>query len=247
VYAWALAEALGRAGHDTDAIQALRPVLVADAGNPELERALGAALARRGDPEALDHLRAAVDLMDRAAATVAWQPFPLSDGRLRGVVTTLAADLDRPMRYRRTLATYLTERKLWDQALPEWRALITAAPRDAESRFGLGLAREGAGAADEALEAFRAAVELDPRSARYRRRLAERLWQSDQFFQAINEWRALLEQQPRDLDTRLALARAYEKVAQPTDAYREYREILTLTAGHPEATRAVARLEGKRR
>jgi tetratricopeptide (TPR) repeat protein len=247
VYAWALAEALGRAGHDADAIQTLRPALAADAGNPELERALGAALARGGDPEALDHLRAAVDMMDRAAATVAWQPFRLGDARLRAVVAGLAADLDRPLRYRRALATYLTDRKLWDQALPEWRALVAAAPRDAESRFGLGLAREGAGAGEEALEAFRAAVELDPRSPRYRRRLAERLWQSEQFFQAINEWRALLEQQPRDMDTRLALARAYEKVAQPTDAYREYREILTLAPDHPDAIRSLARLEGKRR
>jgi tetratricopeptide (TPR) repeat protein/O-antigen ligase len=247
VYAWALAEALGRAGHDVEAIQTLRAARAADTGNPELERALGAALARLSDPEALDHLRAAVDLMDRAAATVAWQPFPLGDARLRGVVTRLAGDLDRPPRYRRALATYLTDRGLWDQALPEWRALVAAAPRDAESRFGLGLAREGAGAGEDALEAFRAAVELDPRSGRYRRRLAERLWQSEQFFQAINEWRALLEQQPRDVEVRLALARAYEKVGQPTDAYREYRGILTLTPDQPEAARALARLEGKRR
>ncbi len=247
VYAWALAEALGRVRRDAEAIQALRAAAAADAGNPELERALGAALARRGDPESLDHLRAAVGLMDRGTSAVGWQPFALRDARLSRIVAGLAGDLARPSRYRRALAAYLTDRRLWDQALPEWRRLVAAEPRDAESRFGLGLAREGAGAADEALEAFRAAVELDPRSARYRRRLAERLWQSEQYFQAINEWRALKEQQPRDVDARLALGRAYEKVGQPTDAYREYREVLVLEPGQADAARAVARMEGRRR
>jgi len=247
VYAWALAEALGRARQDADAVKVLRAA-AADSGNPELERALGAALARRNDPEALEHLRAAVGLMDRGAGTVGWQPFALGgDARLGRIASALAGDLDRPVRYRRALAGYLTERRLWDQALLEWRSLVAAEPRDAESRFGLGLTREGAGAADEALEAFRAAVELDPRSARYRRRLAERLWQGEQYFQAINEWRALKEQQPRDVDARLALGRAYEKVGQPTDAYREYREVLVLEPAQADAARAVARMEGRRR
>jgi tetratricopeptide (TPR) repeat protein len=248
LYAWALGEALGRARQEAEAVQVLRAAAAADAGNPELKRALGAALARGNDPEALEHLRAAGGLMDRGANTVGWQPFALrGDPRLGRIVSALAGDLDRPIRYRRALAGYLTERRLWDQALPEWRRLVAAEPRDAESRFGLGLTREGAGAADEALEAFRAAVELDPRSTRYRRRLAERLWQSEQYFQAINEWRALREQQPRDVEVRLALGRAYEKVSQPTDAYREYREVLVLQPEQADAARAVARMEGRRR
>lgn len=246
VCAWALAEALGRAGHDVEAVPVLAAALAADAGNAELGRALGVALARRGDPAALDHLRAAADAADRAAV-VGWSPFAVRDERLRGLVAALAADLDRPARYRRALALHLTERRLWEQALPEWRTLVAAAPRDAEARFGLGLAREGAGAIDEAIAAFRAAVELAPQTTRYRRRLADRLWQSEQFFQAINEWRTLAEQDPRDAEARLALARAYEKVGQPTDAYRAYREVLALSPEQAEAARAIARLEGRRR
>jgi putative inorganic carbon (hco3(-)) transporter len=248
VYAWALAEALGRAGQEAEAVQVLRTAAAADAGNPELERALGAALARRNDPEALEHLRAAVGLMDRGVSTVGWQPFALGrDARLHRIVSALAGDLDRPVRYRRALAGYLTDRRLWDQALPEWRSLVATEPRDAEARFGLGLTHEAAGAADDALAAFRVAVELDPRSARYRRHLAERLWQSEQYFQAINEWRALKEQQPRDVEVRLALGRAYEKVGQPPDAYREYREVLVLQPEQVDAARAVARMQGRRR
>ena len=102
-------------------------------------------------------------------------------------------------------------------------------------------------AIDEALEDYRAAVALQPRVIRYRKRLAERLWQSDQFFQSLNEWRTLKSQAPRDVDVRLALARGLEKIGQPGDAYREYREVLQLQPEQPDADRAVARLEGRRR
>jgi tetratricopeptide (TPR) repeat protein/O-antigen ligase len=244
---WALAEALGRAGAGGEAVQVLRAALAADAGNPELERALGVALAREDDPEALDRLRAAVAAMERRPAAGERRPFAGPDARLAALVTRLAPDLDRTTRYRRALATYLTERRLWDQALPEWRELVAEEPREAGARFGLGLAREGLGQTDEALEDFRAAVALEPRVPRYRQRLAERLWQGEQYFQAINEWRVLAEQLPRDVESRLALGRAFEKVAQPVDAYRQYRDVLALDPAQADAARALARLEGRRR
>ena len=247
VYRWALAEALGRAGADGDAVTVLREAVAADAANPELERALGAALARRNDPAALDHLRLAVAAIDRLGGAEERRPFPVDDKRLAGLIERLARDLDSPPRYRRALAAYLTERELWDQALPEWRTLVREEPQSAEARFGLGRAREGAGRVDEALEDYRAAVALDPNAARYRRRLADRLWQSEQYFQAINEWQTIRSQAPDDLETRLALARALEKVGQPVEAYREYRDVLGRIPGQPEAARAVARLEGRRR
>ena len=244
---WALADALGRAGGDDEAIAVLREALVADAGNPELQRALGAVLARRNDPEALDHLRLAVSATERLGEAEERRPFLVGDTRLAGLVERLARDLDRPQRYRRALAAYLTERGLWDQALPEWRALARDDPKNAEARFGIGRAREGTGALDEALEEYRAAVALDPNATRYRRRLADRLWQSEQYFQAINEWQIVKSQAPEDLETRLALARALEKVGRPVEAYREYREVLGRAPAQAEAARAVARLEGRRR
>jgi tetratricopeptide (TPR) repeat protein len=247
VYRWALAEALGRAGAEAEAIGVLRLALTADPGNPELERALGAALARRNDPVALEHLRAAVAAMDRRPEAAERRPFVVADARLAALLARLAPDLDRTPRYRHALAAYLTERGLWEQALPEWRQLAAAQPRDAEARFGLGLAREATGAAAEALEDVRAAVALAPRVARYRQHLAERLWQSEQYFQAINEWRTLADQEPRDVQVRLALGRAFEKVGQPTDAYRQYREVLALDPAHGDAARALARMEGRRR
>ena len=244
---WALAEALGRAGAGAEAAALLRVAVAADPGNPELVRALGVALARAEDPDALGRLRASVSAMERRPPGAERRPFLLPDARLAELVARLAPDLDRTARYRRALATYLTERRLWEQALPEWRALAAEAPRDAEARFGLGLAREGLGALDEAVEAFRGAVALEPGTPRYRRRLAERLWQGELYFQAINEWRVLVDQQPADVPARLALGRAFEKVGQPVDAYRQYREVLALDPGQADAARALTRLEGRGR
>jgi len=239
-YRWALGEALGRAGAAGEAVAVLRAAQAADPGNPEVERALGAALARRGDPTALDVLRAAAAAADR-------KPFASASPRLAGLIERLAGDLGRPARYRRALAAYLNDRELWAPALEQWRELVAADPRDAESRFGLGIVHEATGAIGEAQEDFKAAVALDPGAARYRRRLAQRLWQSEQFFQAINEWRVLAEQQPGDVEVRLALGRAWERVGQPADAYRAYREVLKLAPAQQEAVRALARMEGRGR
>jgi tetratricopeptide (TPR) repeat protein/O-antigen ligase len=246
VYRWALADALARMGAVDDALLVLREAVAADPSNAELQRALGVALARRNDPEALDHLRRAVSVTERLGEAEERRPFVVSDPRLAGLIQRIARDLDRPERYRRALAAYLTERSLWDQALVEWRVLVRDDPKNGEARFGIGRAREGAGALDEALEDYRAAVALEPNATRYRRRLADRLWQSEQYFQAINEWQIVKSQAPDDVESRLALARALEKVGQPVEAYREYREVLTRAPGQSEAARAVARLEGRR-
>jgi len=229
-----------------DALAALREAVAADPSNAELQRALGLALARRNDPEALDHLRRAVSVTERLGEAEERRPFVVSDPRLAGLIERISRDLDRPQRYRRALAVYLTERGLWAQALVEWRVLVRDDPKNGEARFGIGRAREGAGSLDEALEDYRAAVMLEPNATRYRRRLADRLWQSEQYFQAINEWQIVKSQAPDDLEPRLALARALEKVGQPVEAYREYRDVLVRAPGQTEAVRAMTRLEGRR-
>jgi tetratricopeptide (TPR) repeat protein len=242
LYRWALARALGRHGQDEEAITMLRQALAGEAGNPELHRTLGLALARRGDPAALDHLRLAVSSMERHAAAGERGPFAVRDPRLVIWAEREAGDdLTRTTAYRRSLARYLLERRLWEQAIAEWQTVARAAPGDGEARYGLGLAFEGTGAHDAALEHLRAAVALEPRVARYRERLARRLWESEQYFQAINEWQAVKSLAPRDVDSRMSLARAYEKIGERSAAYNEYRAILDVAPNHPGATQALAR------
>ena len=243
VYWWALARALGRQGKDEEAITVLRPAVAGEPGNAELHRTLGSALARRGDPSALDHLRLAVASMERQAAVVVERgPFDVREPRLAAWLEREAGDdLTRTASYRRSLARYLVERRLWEQAIAEWQTVAREAPKDGEARYALGIAFEGTGAADAALEHLRAAVALEPRVARYHARLARRLWDSEQYFQAINEWRAVKGLAPGDLDARMSLARAYEKIGERAIAYNEYRAILDASPHHPAATQALAR------
>jgi tetratricopeptide (TPR) repeat protein/O-antigen ligase len=239
---WALGSALARDGQARAAADELQHALTTDPGNPELERALGEALGALGDPAALDHLRLALAAMERRAQGVNPAPFDVRDPRLLAWSRAHGgADLDRVGRYRRGLARYLGERRLWDQALAEWRALVQAEPRDADARFGLGSALDATGARSEALEQYRAAVDLDPRATRFRARLAGRLWDTEQYYQAINEWRTILAQTPADVQTRMMLGRALEKIGQREDAYREYRTVLELRPDDADARRALAR------
>ncbi|MEX2147060.1 MAG: O-antigen ligase family protein [Candidatus Rokuibacteriota bacterium] len=242
VYRWGLARALGRQGHDEEAIAVVRAALAEDPGNAELHRTLGLALARRGDPAALDHLRLAVAAMERHAGAVERGPFDLGEPRVAAWAQREAGDdLTRATSYRRSLARYLIDRRLWEQAIVEWQTVAREAPKDAEARYGLGIAFEGAGAGDTALEHLRAAVALQPRVPRYRARLARRLWDSEQYFQAINEWRAVKSLAPTDVESRMSLARAYEKIGERSAAYHEYRAILDVAPNHPGATQALAR------
>jgi tetratricopeptide (TPR) repeat protein/O-antigen ligase len=241
VYRWALARALGRQGQDEEAISLLQQALAAEPGNAELQRAMGLALARRGDPAALDHLRLAVATMERPTPSDR-SPFGVRERRLMAWMERHAGDdLTRPASYRRSLARYLVDRRLWEQAIAAWQTVAREAPRDAEARHVLGLAFEGAGAHDTAIEHLRAAVTLEPRVARYRERLARRLWESEQYFQAINEWRAVKSLAPNDVDARMSLARAYEKIGERAQAYNEYRGVLDVAPNHPAATQALAR------
>ena len=242
-----LALGLARLGRDAAAQTELGEALGADPSNPELNRALGDVRARRGDPGALDNLRAAlVFAEDRARIDPPPPPFALRPARLAALVRRRAGDdWTRPERYRRALARYLLERELWEPAVAAWRPLA-GDPRDAEAQFGLGVALEGAGAPDAALEHLRRAVALDATATRYRERLARRLWASEQYFQAINEWRTLKAQLPRSAEPRVALGRAYEKIGERFDALREYREALELDPGHAGAREALARLTGRR-
>jgi Flp pilus assembly protein TadD len=180
--------------------------------------------------------------MERLTPAANRAPFGVRDRRLAAWIEGQAGDdLTRTTSYRQSLARYLLERRLWEQAIVEWQTLAREAPKDAEARYGLGLAHEGAGAPDAALEHLRAAADMEPRVARYRERLARRLWDSEQYFQAINEWRAVKSLAPADVDARMALARAYEKIGERTMAYNEYRGILDVSPHHPAAAHALAR------
>ena len=147
-----------------------------------------------------------------------------------------------PGRYRRALAQYLTDRKLWDQALLAWEAVLADTPGDAQAHFFRGVVLDGLGARDRSLQSYRQAVALDGTSSAFRLRLAQRLWETEQYFQAMNEWRAVLVRSPGNIEARLGLARAYVKAGDRHEASQEYVRILQIAPDQPEARRELARL-----
>ena len=248
VFRWMLARALGRNGDDVAALSELAEALKADPHNGELHFAMANVLARRGDPGALDRFRLAVakgEEQDRLPHPPPI-PFAVTEARLLPtVLDRLKADGDGPsgaIRYRRALAQYLSEQKLWREALAEWQAVIRDRPQDAKAHFSLGGVLESLGASSRALEQYRAAVQLDGASVQFRKSLAARLWADDQYFQAISEWRTVKDLAPNDAEARLALARAYERTGDRIMAFREYLDLLKIHPGDRAATEGIARL-----
>jgi tetratricopeptide (TPR) repeat protein len=146
------------------------------------------------------------------------------------------------VRYHRALAQYLTDRRLWNQALAEWEAVLAEVPRDAEAHFSRGIVLDGLGTGDRALQAYRQAVALDGARSVFRLRLAQRLWETEQYYQAMNEWRAVLGQDPGNIEARLGLARAHVKAGDRPAAVQEYLRILQMVPDQPDARRELARL-----
>jgi len=234
---WLLARRLIRGGEAKDALALLDRALEREPESAELHLSRGRALAMTGDPAALTAYR---DAVARAESRGASPVVRVSTARQRAlIVQELGATELPPVTYHRALAEYLNSRKLWAQALSEWRRVLTDAPSDAAAHFGSGTALDGLGERDRAVEAFRKAVSLDPR-APFRLALARSLWDTDQYYQAINEWRAIIDREPSHIEARLALAHAYAKIGRRVDALQEYHRILQITPDQPEARRAVS-------
>ncbi len=243
---WILAHVLLRNGRYQAAARQAEAGLSRDPDNPELLLTRADALAGLSSPSALGAYEGALRAAEALDVTGAHHPFAalLENVRLRALVAQRLEGSPRtqPLRYRRALARYLTDQRLWSPSLIEWERVLAHSPDDALGHFSRGLALDALGMPDQAIDEYRKAVSLDDHSPSYRQRLAQRLWDTDQFYQAINEWRSLTGLQPANIETRLALARAFARVGERGEADREYEAILAMVPGHPEARQALGRL-----
>jgi tetratricopeptide (TPR) repeat protein/O-antigen ligase len=242
---WMLARLLVRQGRGREALTELDQALTQDVANPELHLERARALAALGEPGALDAYRLALLNAEVRAGKGAEdaQPFEPMPPRARTLVAdAIGAPRVTTGRYRRALAQYLTDRKLWDEALKQWETVLAETPTDAAAHFARGVALDGARAREQAVEAYRRAVALDGNSVAFRLRLAQRLWETEQYYQAMNEWRSVLAQAPGNLEARLALARAYVKSGSRAEAVAEYRRLLLIAPDQPEVRRELERL-----
>jgi tetratricopeptide (TPR) repeat protein len=233
--AWLHARLLLRQGRAREALADIETALAREPDNPELYLVRAQGLGALGDAGALDAYRLAVlKARDRA--------FTSLSARGDGLVARVFGNDLGPARYHRALARYLTERRLWSQALPEWEAVLAERTKDAEAQFFCGVALDGLGDRARALDAYRQAVAVDGGRSDFRLRLARRLWETEQYYQAMYEWRMVLGQDPGNLEARLGLARAAAKAGDRAAAAQEYLRILQIAPDQPEARRELGRL-----
>jgi tetratricopeptide (TPR) repeat protein/O-antigen ligase len=242
---WLLASLMLRTGDSQPALAEIERALRSAPDNPELHRTHGDALAATGDAEALDAYRLAVL---KTEALVRRHPrgfnlFAISAPRTAAILSVRLGPPDRPVaRYRRVLAAYLTDRKMWDSALAEWDTLIAATPEDPAAFFGRGTVYDALGRTESALVDYRRAVALDGANVSHRLRLAQRLWDTDQYFQAIEQWRTALASEPDNLEAHVSLARANVKIGEKAAALQEYERVVKLAPDHAEARRMVTQM-----
>jgi len=242
---WMLARLLVRQDRAREALAELDQALTVDVANPELHLERARALAALGDAGALDAYRLALlnaEVRARQSADDAKAFGPLPPRAQALVVDTIREPRVTPGRYRRALAQYLTDRKLWNEALKQWDGVLGETPKDGSAHFSRGVALDGIRAREQAVEAYRQAVALDGNNVVFRLRLAQRLWETEQYYQAMNEWRTVLARSPGNLEARLALARAYVKSGQRSEAVAEYQRLLLIAPDQPEVRRELARL-----
>jgi tetratricopeptide (TPR) repeat protein/O-antigen ligase len=239
---WMLARLELREKRPREALNAIEAALAQDPDNPELHLVRAEALTALGDAGALTAYRLAVLKAEVPAARPAGQPFGVLPPRAQILISRALQGPAGPARYHRALAQYLMGRKLWEQALPEWDAVLAAVPGDAAAHFARGIVLDALGRGDPALQEYRRAVALDGTRSAFRLRLAQRLWETEQYYQAMNEWRSVLGQDPGNIEARLGLARAAAKAGDRATAAHEYRHILQIAPDQPEARRELARL-----
>jgi tetratricopeptide (TPR) repeat protein len=239
---WLLARLELRVNRPREALAAAEMALAQDPDNPELHLVRAEALAALGDAGALTAYRLAVLQAEVPAGRPADQPFGVLPPRTQALVSRALQAPTGPARYHRALARYLVERKLWEQALAEWDAVLAAGPGDGEAHFARGIVLDALGRGYPALQEYRQAVALDGTRSAFRLRLAQRLWETEQYYQAMNEWRSVLGQNPGNIEARLGLARAAARSGDRAAAAQEYLRILQIVPDQPDARRELARL-----
>jgi tetratricopeptide (TPR) repeat protein len=233
-------------GNDTLAALYARRAIKIDPGNADNYLVLGNSfMIAREFEDALQQYRIAAGL--RPAATdiqvtlaglyeAAGQP----DSAVAILQRQAVSGSDPAVRH--ALASALTRRKRWDDAIAQYRQLLAADSTDLKASYSLGLLFEIQGQADSAVEYFDRASALQPANTSIRRHIFNMLLAQKEYTDAIIEAEDILEQEPADGNMRLQLARLYYLQQDYDAAAGQFRALLEVDSANAEALYTLARL-----
>jgi tetratricopeptide (TPR) repeat protein len=246
-----LAEQLLETGAHDEAMVQLRQAVP---GAPRAHFALGRELFRLHQlDEATRELRTFIREQPDYAPVVAAHEYLGRIAALQGhwfeAVVELRASLDLQANPEvdHLLAEALFETQAFDEAIPHFRAYLSAHGPDAEALHQLGIALMSTRQLLQAADAFRAVVALDPLDGAARRNWATTLVALGDAPAALEQAQQAVRLQPSDAGSADVLGRALELRGQGTEAERWYVRALTLDASFVDAREDLDRVRGANR
>ena len=204
-------------GRREDSIGAYRKSVAAKPDVFESNLNLGLMLARSGQPDAAQYLRAATKLTPTDH---------VEEGRERAWLSL----------------AHVLEASKPQEALQAYRQAALVQPKDPEPHIAAGLLLERAADLSGAEKEYQQVAALDPQSVEALTALANIYMRSKRFFQAESVLRKLALARPDDAGVHLQLGRVLGAAGKTDDAIAELEAGLKLTPGDKEAQRDLAEL-----
>lgn len=222
-----------QAGRLTEAEEAYRAALAADAMQPKALYLLGVVYTARG------RLDDAIELLQQAVTAAPDDTdarFNLGNALYRKGDLTAALDHYRAVAERRpgyaeafaNLGRVYQELGQTDAAIEACRTAIARKPALAEAHTNLGLALLAADRIAEAVEAFQVALTRQPDAAAAHANLANALHRARRHAEAVEAARAALNRDPNLADAYITLGAALRELGQAGDAVATLREAVRL-------------------
>jgi len=143
---------------------------------------------------------------------------------------------------RRSLASLLTRRRQWPEAMIQYREILASDSTDLKAIYSLGLLFEISERPDSAIAYFDKVSSLQPANTAIRRHIFNTLLAQKDYAAAIREAEAILEIEPEDANLRLQLARIYYRQQDLASAADRFEGLLASDSANTEALYTLARL-----
>ncbi|HEV2045514.1 MAG TPA: tetratricopeptide repeat protein [Chthoniobacterales bacterium] len=133
------------------------------------------------------------------------------------------------------LGEFLLERQRVDEAILEFRTVLTRHPNDADTKFKLASALLQKGEWEAAISEYERALKIDPTNSEAETALANVLLEHGRIDEAIQHYRNILRLQPSSALAHYNLAVGLHRQGHLSEAILHYKEAIAIQPGYPDA------------